>query len=1036
MPRICYPMSRFHAQSIRVIRTLAVLGLLAAGLGLWAVPARAQYFGQNKVVYENFRFQVLHTPHFNVYYYPEEEEGARLAARLAERWYWRHEQIFHHDLSGPQPLILYSSSPQFQETNVIAEQIGEGTGGVTEPLKRRIVLALAGPLRETDHVIGHELVHAFQYDLAKEGHNRPGIQAQAAEAMPLWFIEGMAEYFSLGPYDPNTAMWMREAARSKLPTIRKLDSPEYFPYRYGQALLAYLGGRYGNEAIVRLLRAGVTQPDFEEAIHRTLKIKPDMLSKAWHASLHQAYDSLLARTRQPVAYGPVLIAGKHGGGEMNVSPVLSPDGKELVFFSERDLFAFDLYLADAATGKVKKALFRMERNPSLESLEFIQSAGSWDPQSKRFAVSGVAKGRPLLVILNVETGKIERRIPFPKLGEILDPAWSPDGRYIAFSGITGGLSDLYLYDLVSDSLRRLTQDPYAEIQPAWSPDSKSLAFVTDRFTTKLADLDIGNYRLARMTLPSGEIEPLSDFPDANNYNPQWSKDGKQLYFLSDQNGIPNICCLDPEGGAPALLTNLYGGVSGITATSPALSIARSGNRLTYSAYEKGHYNIYSGDSLLAAKRAPADSLPADANPALLAPADAPGDSVFLANLRDPVAGLPRDTLLNSTPYRGGLSLVGASQLSLGGGVSASGTYLAGGTMLYWSDMLGNHNLATGLQVQTGGGNTDVAAVVGYENLVRRWIWGGVGQQIPYVTQDYASGYGTVNGEPALIEQTVTFKEIDRELDGFVAYPFSRALRAEFLAGYRNISFNASVLTQGTSLATGELIYDVTEKLPSPTALNLGTVGTALVYDYSYFGATSPILGQRWRLEASPNMGSIQWVDLLGDYRKYIMPVRKFTLAGRLLHYGRYGGGGEDSRLSSIFLGDPGLVRGYDSGSFSAAEAATDSTGYSPAFDRLLGSKVLIANAELRFPLFGVLGIGKGYYGILPVEAAGFYDAGVAWQSDHKAWFLGGDRRPVQSAGGALRINLMGFAVAEVDYVKPLDRPLKSWFWEFNLTPGF
>jgi len=1034
MPRILKPMLRVPPHPGRAGRSLALLGLLAAGLGLWALPAQAQYFGQNKVVYENFRFQVLHTPHFTIYYYPEEEEGARIAAKLAERWYWRHEQIFHHDLSGTQPLILYASSPQFQETNVIADQIEEGTGGVTEPLKRRIVLALAGPLHETDHVIGHELVHAFQYDLAKEGRSRPSAQAQAAERLPLWFIEGMAEYFSLGPYDPNTAMWMREAARSKLPTIRKLDSSEYFPYRYGQALLAYIGGRYGNQAIVRLLRAGMTHPDFEEAIHSVLKIKPDALSKAWHASLHEAYDSLLVKTKQPVAYGPVLIAGKHGGGEMNVSPVLSPDGREMVFFSERSMFAFDLYLADAATGKVKKTLYRMERNPSLESLEFIASAGSWDPQSKRFVVSAVAKGRPLLAILNTETGKIERKIPFPQLGEILDPAWSPDGRTIAFSGIAGGLTDLYLFDLASGSLRRLTSDAFAEIQPAWSPDSKAIAFVTDRFTTKLANLDIGNYRLARVDLPDGGIKPLSDFPDANNYNPQWSKDGKALYFVSDQNGIGNICRLDPDSGAPTLLTNLYGGVSGITATSPALSLSRSGSRLAYSAYEKGHYNIYSGDSLLAVKRAPADSLPAEANPALLAPADAPGDSNFLANLKDPVAGLPVDTTFRSTPYRGSLSLVGVGQLSVGAGVSSAGTYLAGGTMLYWSDMLGNHNLATGLQVQTTGSLTDVAALVGYENLAHRWAWGGVAQQIPYTTTQYASGYGTVGGVPAYVEQTATYREIDRELDGFVAYPFSRALRSEFSAGYLNINFNGNIQTQAWSVATDTLLYDVTEDLSVPSGLNLGTVGAALVYDYSYFGATSPILGQRWRVQASPNFGSIQWVDLLADYRKYVMPVRKFTLAGRLLHYGRYGGGAEDYRLSPVFLGDPGLVRGYDSGSFNASEA--DTNGYFPAFDRLSGSKVLIANAELRFPLFGAFGIGKGYYGILPVEAAAFYDAGVAWQSDHKAWFLGGDRKPVRSTGGALRVNLMGYAVAEVDYVKPLDRPLKSWYWEFNLTPGF
>jgi hypothetical protein len=99
--------------------------------------------------------------------------------------------------------------------------IGEGTGGVTESLRRRIVMPFAASLGETDHVLGHELVHAFQYDIL--GSNL---------AMPLWFIEGMAEYASPGATDAQTAVWLRDAAEAeRLPTLDKLDGPRYFPYR-------------------------------------------------------------------------------------------------------------------------------------------------------------------------------------------------------------------------------------------------------------------------------------------------------------------------------------------------------------------------------------------------------------------------------------------------------------------------------------------------------------------------------------------------------------------------------------------------------------------------------------------------------------------------------------------------------------------------------------------------------------------------------------------------------------------------------------
>src|SRR4051812_18371012 len=212
------------------LHAIALLFVLA--LPSWSA-AQGGYFGQNKVQYREFDFKVLKTEHFDIYYYPEEEEASKVASRMAERWYTRLSQLLNHELTSRQPLILYASGAHFRQTNAIEGELGEGTGGVTEAYKRRIVLPFAGPIESSDHVLGHELVHAFQYDITGTDVSSGSI---GALALPLWFIEGMAEYLSLGPVDPLTSMWMREAARrEKLPTVDQLDNPRYFPYRYGQA---------------------------------------------------------------------------------------------------------------------------------------------------------------------------------------------------------------------------------------------------------------------------------------------------------------------------------------------------------------------------------------------------------------------------------------------------------------------------------------------------------------------------------------------------------------------------------------------------------------------------------------------------------------------------------------------------------------------------------------------------------------------------------------------------------------------------------
>ena len=144
-------------------------------------------------------------------------------------------------------------------------------------------------------------------------------------------------------------------------------------------------------------------------------------------------------------------------------------------------------------------------------------------------------------------------------------------------------------------------------------------------------------------------------------------------------------------------------------------------------------------------------------------------------------------------------------------------------------------------------------------------------------------------------------------------------------------------------------------------------------------------------------------------------------------------------MTPLFIGYPDLVRGYDVNSFSASECGLDSasTGACPVFDQLVGSRLAVANLELRLPLLGLFSR-RNLYGPIPVELIGFSDWGVAWTAEDKAKFLGhgGTREIVQSYGAGARVNLLGFAVLEVDFVRPGDRPAKGWTWVFNLSPGF
>ena len=201
-------------------------------------------------------------------------------------------------------------------------------------------------------------------------------------------------------------MWMREAIRrEKFPEIDELDNPKYFPYRYGQALWAFIGGKYGDRAIGQMLRAGAGRDGYKGAFTRVLGIDTKEASRQWHGGDAWPRTARSPRARRcPRRSRARSSATRKAKGGINVSPELSPDGSKIVFFSSRDLFSIDLYVADATTGKVIRKITDTATNAHLDSIEFIESAGAWSRDGRRFAFPGLSGGNPIITIVHVENG--------------------------------------------------------------------------------------------------------------------------------------------------------------------------------------------------------------------------------------------------------------------------------------------------------------------------------------------------------------------------------------------------------------------------------------------------------------------------------------------------------------------------------------------------------------------------------------------------------------------------------------------------------
>jgi len=1015
-------------------RRAALFGLLGALLFGAPAPLAAQYFGRNKVQYEKFDFRIMRTSHFDMYFYPAESLIVKDAGRLAERWYTRHSDSFRHTFDR-KSVVFYADHPDFQQTNVVGEAIEEGTGGITEGLRTRVVMPFTGSYADNDHVLGHELVHVFQYSVAENG---PGGLARL-NALPLWLIEGMAEYFSLGRDDPLTAMWLRDAAeRDNLPTIKQLtNDARFFPYRYGQALWAYVGGRWGDRAVVDVYRTSL-RIGFEEGIRRVLGISTDSLSKDWIAATRRAYLPVLeGRTRPNGAGEPILQTGRKTG-DMNLAPTVSPDGKLVAFFARRSLFEIELFVADAQTGRVIKKLAGPTSDSHFDAISFISTSGAWSPDNAKFAFVAQAEGNHEIAILDVNSGNIERRIRVPGVGSVSHIAWSPNGQTIAFSGMAGGISDLYLLDLSAGTVRQLTNDRNADLQPAWSPDGKTLAFSTDRgTTTDFKKMIFSPLQLATIDVATGQISVFSPFPRGKHINPQYSPDGKSLFFISDQDGFSDIYRLQLASGSVTRVTRLSTGVSGITAISPALTVAPSTGRMLFSVFQDQGYGVYGLDSA----RTHGEPLVLGVNVAdagVLPPGDTPGRATVTNYLQDPATGLPTGEEFSEAPYHSAFALDAVGQPTLG--VSAGGPFgtgVAGGVSFLFGDQLSDRVIGVG--VQANGTVQDIGAQVLFQNLKHRWNYGASVQHVPYLTGYYTGS----NLGQGFYEQDLVLQRIFIDEAGFsAAYPFSTTKRIEVGLNATRLGFSTQIqrlLVDGAGNVYDQRVDDTTSRAP----IYYGQASVALVGDASYSAFTGPIQGTRYRFEVTPTAGTLNFTTLLADYRKYLF-LRPITFAFRGLHYGRYGKSADDSTtLYPLFLGEEQLMRGYSVGSFSQSECGTTSGITScPAFDRLLGSKLAVGSFEVRIPVFGVPEYGLFNVPFLPMTLAPFVDYGVAWTGNTTPSLSTTPsldprkRTAVVSTGLSARWNVLGYAILESYIAHPFQRPGKGWIWGFQLVPGW
>ena len=915
---------------------LAVLFVTGSVADAFAQTGYVPYYGKNRIRYDNFKWTIYTTDHFEIYYYPEIEQHLERVTSYAESAYQQVSSDLKHDLAFKVPLVLYKTQAEFQQQNIEPGEVPEGVLAFAEPYRDRMVLPIDEPSDALYRRITHELTHIFEFDIMPRSLLRRGL--------PLWVDEGLSD-FETGYWNPFDIMTVRDAAIADIvPKMSDFEGVQFadgrLPYNLGHAAFEFIESKWGKEGLRQFLFAlrknviGGGDSAYEEAF----RLKPDEFDEQFDKYLKDRFKPFRDKER-PADYGRDLAPKREKTpyvAVVSIEPSPSGDLMAVAAGNRKDQ-ELDIVLLSTKDGKVIRNLTGgFNQN---HGYEYIATPGgfrnnavpwmSWAPAGDRIAYFARTEKQKTLILQNVVTKKIERRIELKTVDMPESPDVSPDGKEVAFSALQGATGDIFIANVESGQIRNLTNDAFGDYAPTYSPDGKSLIYLSRvSGNDKLFRWDFATNKKTQITFGTHDDGGAQFMDDDTIVFPSTATDPNQpLDAEVARNGnIYNVWTLNMKSGELRQFTDTLGGN-----VSPIVLRDSKPAKIAFVTYYKGEYGIH--------------TLARDEPLHTVATSDfgAPGPII---DFTPPLS----HTLVKQNVRRKGafekLFLEGRPPLNVG---VTSGGDLFGGTQVTFTDVLGDKQF-----------NLFAASVSQYRTMAFSFI--NLSHRLQYALQAYSQTQFFYGYDPATLygleygfidRDTAIATQTSRGATASAIYPLNRYARFEMTGGI--LQFGQEYNEPGLQQVADE--YQIEQY--GRTLFSNGTfmpLGLNYVRETTIFREYGPLSGDTMSLglEYAPGAGSLlSRTTFDGDARYYRRLGTNGVLAFRARGYKSWG-----EFPGYFYFGGNSELRGYDYLAF-------------------LGNKGFFTNAELRFPVIeaaltpiGVVGGLRGVF-FFNLGAAGY-----------------------------------------------------------------
>ena len=874
-----------------------------------------------KVNWQSFDWRVIKTDSFNIHYPKGYENLGKIAALYAEEANILISDQLQHTLLQVIPVFIYPSHIYFQHTNIVPFPLSEGIGGFTDVLKRRVVLPFLGSYDEFRHVLTHELVHAFQYDILY-GTKIPF----SLFGPPLWLIEGMAEYLSTG-WEETGELFARDAIYTDtLPSIEELTSQRvrsgYAIYKGGQSVMFFIDQVYGMHKISELMHDIRDYSNLNDAIESTFHITLKEFDQKWRIWLKRQYANII---HKKLLEEELLLITQHeeDGSYLNLKPSISPDGQHVAYLSirnflpaiilkETNAYKKKIPLKNQNSERILKKSKREETilvqggdNNAFHQLHLRDNRISFSPDSKKILFATKSQGKDFLCFFDIAKKEVIKKWA-PALDVIKTPQLSPDGTKVVMVGVVSGQPDIYYFDLKTETLLQLTFNLFSEKDPTLNMDNTRLLFSSNHNSHN--NFEESNYHIFEITLNDKKTMKQITFAKGKQRSPQYYYKNKnhRIFYTSTQNGTSNLFLKDIGDTSTYQITDLISGVFNPT-------IDQKAKKFLFGAFSKQGYDI----AITEAPQSPDEvKLPEKSK-------------LLFKQHKYPIysQGLSRFT---NEPYKAYLepdyffvTLFYDNLNGVAGAIYGSAT-----------DYLGNHNVSAYFDYLTVSSGFNLYVNYGYLKE-RADFYLGVYRELSHL-----SPYRLFSN---IDNFNLLLKNIYRLTQNYTSYGF------HFTTIYPLTSFWFSEFRLQYSR------HDETfERLRSSIFTNLNQLLGGIVYNNVLYSIFGPIQGQlfQYQVEQSINLSGNDFVfnRQIIEYRGYYNFFTRYVIAFKAFVSTTLG---PQAEFFPDFIGGFATLRGYPILSFH-------------------GTNTFLASLEFRFPVLDALLLGFPVQWVFPGFSGVFF----------------------------------------------------------------